>query len=84
MVSAILVAGVLTVVFAIAVAIDRGVPNALESCACRLEGLAADVVTALRRAAAKLRARHVAIERANRRRINGYSDTTVIRTRDAA
>jgi hypothetical protein len=52
----------------IALAIDRGIPNTLESAADILEAFAAGVVTTLRAAAVKLRERHAQIEATNRQK----------------
>jgi hypothetical protein len=52
----------------VALAIDRGIPNALESAADSLEDVAAGMVASLRATAAKLRERHAEIEATNRQR----------------
>jgi hypothetical protein len=63
----------------IALAIDRGVPNMLESAANMLEDVTARVVASLRGAAAKLRERHAQIEALNaQRRTHGGSEFKVV------
>ena len=54
--------------FLVALAVDRGIPNTLESVAYLVEEVAAAWVVCLRRAAEKLRERHAHIEAHNRRR----------------
>lgn len=80
--SAFIVALVMAGAFVVAFAVDRGIPNALESCAYLLEQRSAELVAALRGAAARLRARHVDIERANRRRMNGNGLHVAVAARD--
>jgi hypothetical protein len=64
----VVVVAILGGTFVLALAVDRGVPNALESAAYMLEDVAAASVSYLRNAADKLRQRHGQIEAANRRR----------------
>jgi hypothetical protein len=71
----------LAITLVLALLVDRGAPNILESLAFGVEGAAAWTVTALRRSAAALRKRHAAIERAHRERMAGapqYNSTTAV------
>jgi hypothetical protein len=54
--------------FLLALAVDRGIPNMLESAAYMVEDFAAAFVVCLRQAAGKMRQRHAHIEADNRRR----------------
>jgi hypothetical protein len=60
----------------IALAIDRGIPNTLESAANILETFAEGLVMSLRKAAVKLRERHAQIEATNRQN-RGHSGARV-------
>ena len=61
----------LVVTLILALLIDRGAPNILESIAFGVESASACTVSALRRSAAALRNRHKAIERAHAERMAG-------------
>jgi hypothetical protein len=63
--------------FVLALAVDRGVPNGLESAAFMLKDIAGALVASLRHVAEKLRHRHAHIEAANRRRGSRSESTAV-------
>lgn len=68
----------LAVTLALALLIDRGAPNILESIAFGLETASARTVSTLRRSATALRKRQATIEREHRERMTGstqYSST---------
>jgi len=60
---------VLGATLALALAVDRGIPNMLDSTAYHLEVLSRRTVAAIRRAARQLRQRHLDVENANRDRL---------------
>jgi hypothetical protein len=61
--------GILASTLALALIIDRGVPNMMESAAFALETASRWLVAGLRRNAARLRERHRRIEMENQRRL---------------
>ncbi len=61
----------LVITLALALLIDRGAPNILESVAFSLETASARAVSTLRRSAAALRKRQATIEREHRARLAG-------------
>lgn len=60
---------VLALTLALVVAVDRGIPNTMDSCAYHLERLSRRIVAAVRKTAERLRQRHRNVEVLNRQRL---------------
>src|SRR3954454_1548394 len=76
----------LAVTLALALLIDRGAPNVMESIAFSLEAASARTVSTLRRSATALRMRQTTIEREHRARMAGsahYSPADSVVTSDS-
>ena len=59
----------LAITLALALAVDRGIPNVLDSLAYHLERLARKLVAGIRASACRLRQRYSELETANRERL---------------